>query len=108
MHNQSTGINISHQSTTHHCKPLTSPTYVTPEMFILTTISDLVQIPPHEFHRADLEEITDKINEKYSNKVIQNIGLCIALYDLLSASDGLISYGTGNVNVNGKLGLVLV
>jgi hypothetical protein len=72
-------------------------------MFILTTISDLVQIPPHEFHRADLEEITDKINEKYSNKIIQNIGLCIALYDLLSASDGLISYGTGNVNVNGEL-----
>lgn len=73
-------------------------------MFILTTISDLIQIPPHEFHRADLEEITDKINEKYSNKVIQNIGLGIALYDLLTASDGLISYGTGNVNVNGELG----
>jgi DNA-directed RNA polymerase III subunit RPC8 len=69
-------------------------------MFILTTLSDLVQIPPHEFYRKDREEIEDLINEKYSNKVVQNIGLCIALYDLLSASDGLISHGTGNVNVN--------
>ena len=69
-------------------------------MFILTTISDLVQIPPHEFYRKDREEIEDKINEKYSNKVVQNVGFCIALYDLLSASDGLISHGTGNVNVN--------
>lgn len=71
-------------------------------MFILTTISDLVQIPPHEFYRKDREEIEDKINEKYSNKVVQNIGLCIAMYDLLNASDGLISHGTGNVNVHGR------
>ena len=70
-------------------------------MFILTTISDLVQIPPHEFYRPDMEEISDKINEKYSNKVIQNIGLCVAMYDLLTASDGLIGHETGNVNVKG-------
>ncbi len=74
-------------------------------MFILTTISDLVQIPPHMFSPQNLndrEKIEDKINEKYSNKIVQNVGLCIAMYDLLTASDGLVSYGTGNVNVNGK------
>ena len=67
-----------------------------------TTISDLVQIPPVEFYKRSLHAVEDKINEKYSNKVVQNIGLCIAMYDLLSASDGLISHGTGNVNVNGR------
>ncbi|RVX73641.1 hypothetical protein B0A52_02531 [Exophiala mesophila] len=71
-------------------------------MFILTTISDLVQIPPHAFNdnqitRNDLE---DRINEKYSNRVIPKVGLCICMYDLLKASDGLIGNGNGNVNVN--------
>jgi DNA-directed RNA polymerase III subunit RPC8 len=34
--------------------------------------------------------------------VIQKIGLCVCLYDLLWASEGLIGHGTGLVNVNGK------
>ena len=36
-----------------------------------------------------------------SRQVIQNIGLCISLYDLLWASEGLIGHGNGLVNVNG-------
>ena len=34
-------------------------------------------------------------------QIIQKIGLCICVYDILSASDGLIGHGTGIVNVNG-------
>lgn len=34
--------------------------------------------------------------------MIQEIGLCICLYDILKASDGLIGHGTGIVNVNGR------
>lgn len=33
---------------------------------------------------------------------MQNIGLCICLFDLISASEGLIGHGTGIVNVNGR------
>lgn len=36
-----------------------------------------------------------------ATKVIQKIGLCICLYDLLWASEGVISQGTGSANVNG-------
>ena len=36
-----------------------------------------------------------------ASQVIQKIGLCICVYDILSASDGLIGHGTGIVNVNG-------
>jgi DNA-directed RNA polymerase subunit E'/Rpb7 len=35
-------------------------------------------------------------------QVIQKIGLCICLYDILKASDGLIGHGTGIANVNGQ------
>ena len=38
-------------------------------MIVKTTISDLVQIPPHEFYKPSRQEVEDKINEKYSNKV---------------------------------------
>ena len=34
-------------------------------------------------------------------QVIQKIGLCICLYDILWTSEGLIGHGTGLVNVNG-------
>lgn len=36
-----------------------------------------------------------------SVQVVQKIGLCISLYDVLWTSEGLIGHGTGLVNVNG-------
>ncbi|MCJ1351875.1 MAG: DNA-directed RNA polymerase III subunit rpc25 [Icmadophila ericetorum] len=69
-------------------------------MFILTEIQDLVQITPEDFEKRSIEAVEDNLNAKYSNKVIQNIGLCICVYDIEKASDGLIGHGTGIVNVN--------
>lgn len=34
-------------------------------------------------------------------QVIQEVGLCICLRDILKSSEGLIGHGTGIVNVNG-------
>ena len=67
-----------------------------------TKIADLVQITPEDFGKDAAQAIEDNINAKYANKVIQKIGLCICLYDLLEASEGLIGHGDGLVNVNGK------
>ena len=68
-----------------------------------TKIADLVQITPQDFRKKAVESIHDNLNSKYANKVIQKIGLCVCIYDLLSASEGLIGHGTGLVNVNGML-----
>ncbi|KAJ5658130.1 DNA-directed RNA polymerase III subunit 22.9 kDa [Penicillium longicatenatum] len=76
-------------------------------MFILTTISDLIQIAPQDFSKFSAVAIEDNINEKYANKVIQKIGLCIGFYDLLESSDGLIGHGTGLVNVNVKFRMIV-
>lgn len=67
-----------------------------------TTIEDLIQITPQDFSKPSAQGIKDAINTKYSNKVIQKIGLCVCMWDLLKASEGLISHGTGLVNVNGR------
>lgn len=80
----------------------------------------MVQIHAGDLNKPSKQAIEDNINAKYSNKVsyeiyildvefitnifmqvIQKVGLCISLYDLLSASEGLIGHGTGIVNVNG-------
>jgi len=66
-----------------------------------TKIADLVQIHPQDLEKSHAQVIEDNINAKYANKVIQKIGLCICLYDLLYASDGQIGNGTGLVNING-------
>jgi len=76
-------------------------------MFILTKIADLVQIAPEDFSKDAAQAIEDNINAKYANKVIQKIGLCICLYDLLDASEGLIGHGNGLVNVNVEFRLVV-
>ena len=81
-------------------------------------------ISPEDFQKPSAESIEDNINAKYANKVIylpcsgsenfdwyylqviQKIGLCICVFDLLKTSDGLIGHGTGIVNVNGEAGLL--
>ncbi|KAG5924275.1 hypothetical protein E4U60_007589 [Claviceps pazoutovae] len=72
-----------------------------------TKISDLVQIAPEDFSKHSIVAIQDNINAKYSNKVIQKIGLCICLYDLLWSSEGLIGHGTGLVNVNVEFRMIV-
>lgn len=61
-----------------------------------------MQIAPSQFGEQSRQAIEHNINAKYSNRVIQKIGLCICLYDLLWTSEGLIGHGNGMVNVNGK------
>ncbi|KAL9621028.1 MAG: hypothetical protein Q9160_004546 [Pyrenula sp. 1 TL-2023] len=68
---------------------------------MLTEIVDLVRIFPHEFYKNSREIVEDKINEKFSDKIIPKIGLGLYMYDLLDASEGLIGHGDGLVNVNG-------
>ncbi|KAJ9615586.1 DNA-directed RNA polymerase III complex subunit Rpc25 [Cladophialophora chaetospira] len=78
-------------------------------MFGLTTFEDLVQIPPHGLvnNKITRQDLEDRINEKYSNKVVQKVGLCICMYDLLKTSDGLIGHGNGNVNVNVQFRMIV-
>jgi len=39
--------------------------------------------------------------------VIQKIGLCICLYDILKVEDGIIGYGTGKANANIEFRLIV-
>lgn len=60
----------------------------------------MIQISPQDFEKRSAQAIEDNINAKYADKVIHRVGLCVALYDILHTSEGLIGHGTGIVNVN--------
>ena len=72
-------------------------------MFIITTLEDVIHIVPSDFDKRSRQVLEDNINQKYANRILHGVGLCISLYDLVSASDGLIdpAGGDGGVNVNG-------
>ncbi|KAF2754123.1 DNA-directed RNA polymerase III polypeptide [Pseudovirgaria hyperparasitica] len=69
-------------------------------MFVLTSISDLIPIDPKDFTKPTPDAIKDNIHSKYSNKVLQQVGLCICVFDIEKISDGLIGHGSGIVYVH--------
>ncbi|CCF59762.1 hypothetical protein KAFR_0H03520 [Kazachstania africana CBS 2517] len=69
-------------------------------MFILSRVNDLVRIPPDQFHRDAVSSITHQLNDRYANKVIPHVGLCVTVYDILEADEGQLKPGDGSSYVN--------
>ncbi|CAG8532537.1 10505_t:CDS:2 [Ambispora leptoticha] len=65
-------------------------------MFILSVFKDTVKIEPQNFRKNKYDAITDELNQKYANKVVQDIGLCICLHDILEAGEEFVHPGIGN------------
>ncbi|CAM0143080.1 unnamed protein product [Umbelopsis sp. WA50703] len=76
-------------------------------MFILAVLKDTIKIEPTDFRKPKHEAITDEINKKYANKVVQEIGLCVSLFDILEASEGVIHHGDGCSYVKAKFRMVV-
>ena len=74
------------------------------------SFSDVVQIPPSDFHKSGSRAIEDWINAKYANKVLHRGGLCVGLHSIQAMSEGQIGKGTGGggiVNVNIDFSMVV-
>jgi len=56
-------------------------------MFILSTISDVIQIEPTDFRKTSAQALEDNINQKYANKVISTCLLAGKIRDLTQAQD---------------------
>lgn len=65
-------------------------------MFVLAEMRDTVRIPPWKFKRKFNDAISDELNRKLSNKVYLNVGLCIALNDILRIDESYIFPGDGS------------
>ena len=69
-------------------------------MFILSKIIDLVRIPPDQFRRDTMSTILHELNNKFANKIIPHVGLCVTIYDVLEADEGQLKPGDGASFIN--------
>ena len=60
-------------------------------------VQDTISVQPSNLSLEPSEAISDGINTKYSNKILQDVGLCICLYDLLDCSEGFVQHSNGSV-----------
>ena len=64
-------------------------------MFILTKMRSVVRLDPSTFERPLPEALSDVLTEKLANKVVKDVGLVVALWDLLSIGDSYLFPGDG-------------
>ncbi|KAK9900315.1 hypothetical protein P389DRAFT_10644 [Cystobasidium minutum MCA 4210] len=64
-------------------------------MYILSRLKETIKIEPISFSKDRETAIRDEINRKYTNKVLPDLGLCVALFDIERSSEGIILHGDG-------------
>ncbi|KAL8586188.1 hypothetical protein ACOMHN_057750 [Nucella lapillus] len=64
-------------------------------MFLLAAMKDTVRIPPNMLTSDTTDVIIHILNKKFANKVVHNIGLCIALWDIEEYGKTFIYPGDG-------------
>lgn len=62
-------------------------------MWVLTRIGDRVKVIPSKFDVDLPTALRDAINERYANKVIHDVGLCVCVYQINSIGDANIFPG---------------
>ena len=64
-------------------------------MYVLAEMKDVVHVKPWQFKEDLRVVIESELNLKFSNKVVYELGLCIALYDIKNIDDSYIFPGDG-------------
>jgi DNA-directed RNA polymerase III subunit RPC8 len=65
-------------------------------MYVLVEMRDIIHVKPWQFDQDLKVVIEDELNKKLANKVIYQLGLCIALFDIVKMEDSYIFPGDGS------------
>ena len=65
------------------------------KMFILTKMRSVVRLEPNSFQRDLPEALSEVLTEKLANKIVKDVGLVVALWDLISIGDSYLFPGDG-------------
>jgi len=71
-------------------------------MFVLYEMQRDVRIEPVNLDLDRVEAVTDELNQKLSNRVMMDVGLCMALWDIQSLGDGIIYQGDAGIHCEVK------
>lgn len=78
-------------------------------MFTLARVEDTIRLDPSvlDYLGPQHSALHQEINRKYANRILPDVGLCVALYDVQRASDGMLQPGDGGVFVKCKFRLLV-
>jgi DNA-directed RNA polymerase III subunit RPC8 len=65
-------------------------------MYVLAEMRDIVHVKPWQFDQDLRLVIEDELNKKYANKVVYELGMCIALFDIKKIEDSYVFPGDGS------------
>eukprot|EP01065_Artemidia_motanka_P039407 TRINITY_DN48304_c0_g1_i1.p1 TRINITY_DN48304_c0_g1~~TRINITY_DN48304_c0_g1_i1.p1 ORF type:complete len:267 (+),score=95.62 TRINITY_DN48304_c0_g1_i1:61-801(+) len=65
-------------------------------MFVLSEIQDCVRLLPSLFGAEHTVALTHSLNEKYTDKVLHNVGHCVCVYDVVSYGESVVHPGDDN------------
>lgn len=69
-------------------------------------MEDTIRLDPSVLGLPTRQALEQEINRKYANRVLRDVGLFIALYDVQSCSDGQLKPGDGGVYTKVEFRLV--
>jgi hypothetical protein len=75
-------------------------------MFILVRMRDAIPIPASELDKPRPQAVANQIEEKYSNRVLIDIGLCICLFEICELGDSLMYQSDSAVHVGCPLAML--
>ncbi|GFY37835.1 DNA-directed RNA polymerase III subunit RPC8 [Trichonephila inaurata madagascariensis] len=67
-------------------------------------MKDVVRIPPWKFHKPLVDAISDELQLKFTNKIVKDVGLCIALFEVTKLEDSYIFPGDAASHTGVSLG----
>jgi DNA-directed RNA polymerase III subunit RPC8 len=67
-------------------------------MFVIAVIQDKIKTSPKNFDRDSTNDIIEEIEIKYSNKILQDVGLGICFYDFVKMEAAYIYPGEGSAH----------
>jgi DNA-directed RNA polymerase III subunit RPC8 len=77
-------------------------------MFFLATIHDRINISPSNFRKSFSQAIIDELDQKYCDKILDSLGLCISTFDVLESSTPFVnSPGNGGMLIKVKFRLIV-
>ena len=65
-------------------------------MYVLADMRDIIHIKPWQFDEDLKTVVESELNKKYANKVVYELGLCIALFDIKKIEDSYVFLGDGS------------
>lgn len=76
-------------------------------MFMLTRLEDCVRVDPGQMGMPTTIALEEQIKALYFDKIINNVGLVVSLYDLVSIEGGDVHNGDGGLSFTVQFNLVM-